>query len=303
MASGYMFYKARKPIVGIVLFQTLVGVAVTFVTLLSSLTTVDCTFLLLFSVVGVNVADICLQFVLLWKAFLGNNRSKIILCVGSIPLLLIAAFIIINMTFGRSLTEHGIGICNYEYPTYIVVAKAAIDCASNTFLSGCFVLVIYRHYRVLGSSIQKTLITEGLMYCFGVCLSNIVTGILLAKNVFGGSTPILYTIDWYLASYLIIKQLSDRYNSAALKKKKEDEEDDDDNNSSIVSKAEDEEEHVSAQGTNVYDAKERDTYYQSADSTLYVSSQVTTTHPSVVDVDEGKLHGLPTSSPQYETKY
>lgn len=30
---------------------------------------------------------------------------------------------------------------------------------------------------------------------FGVCFSNILTGILLANNVLGGSTPILYTID------------------------------------------------------------------------------------------------------------
>lgn len=32
-------------------------------------------------------------------------------------------------------------------------------------------------------------------FSFGVCFSNILTGILLANNVLGGSTPILYTID------------------------------------------------------------------------------------------------------------
>ncbi|CAO3643791.1 unnamed protein product [Cunninghamella echinulata] len=42
---------------------------------------------------------------------------------------------------------------------------------------------------------------------FGACISNIVTGICMFYRIIGGSTPILYTIDWYLASYLIIKQL------------------------------------------------------------------------------------------------
>jgi len=70
---------------------------------------------LLFSVVGVNIADISLQFVLLWKAYLGNNRSKLILGVGCIPLVSIAAFIIVNMTFGRSISEQGVGLCETDY--------------------------------------------------------------------------------------------------------------------------------------------------------------------------------------------
>lgn len=47
---------------------------------------------------------------------------------------------------------------------YIVITKAALDFTSNTFLSWCFLLVIYRHYKVLGSSVQRTLIKEGLIY-------------------------------------------------------------------------------------------------------------------------------------------
>lgn len=34
-----------------------------------------------------------------------------------------------------------------------------------------------------------------LIQSFGVCLSNILTGILLTLRVLGGSSPILYTID------------------------------------------------------------------------------------------------------------
>ncbi|KAL0135068.1 hypothetical protein V8B55DRAFT_1571292 [Mucor lusitanicus] len=308
ITAGQMFYKARKPIVGLVFAQATLGIVVTFVTLLTSLTPdIDCTFRLLFSVVGVNVADISLQFVLLWKAYLGNNRSKIILGVGCIPLLAIAAFIIANMTFGRSISEQGVGLCDTDYPTYIVIAKAAIDCTSNTFLSGCFVLVIYRHYRILGSSIQKTLITEGLIYCFGVCLSNILTGILMAKTVLGGSTPILYTIDWYLASYLIIKQLRSRHKHAGLKEEEDDDEEEDDSSSSIASKCDnqpyrqhDDEERANHDDDDSYHNKARDTYYQSIDGTVVAASitAVSTPHHSYLEGgDDAKLYPLPVLPP------
>lgn len=44
ITSGNMFYKARKPIIGIVFAQAALGIIVTFVTLLTSLVEVDCTF-------------------------------------------------------------------------------------------------------------------------------------------------------------------------------------------------------------------------------------------------------------------
>ncbi|KAG2207187.1 hypothetical protein INT47_012240 [Mucor saturninus] len=293
MTSGEMFYKTRKPIVGIVFVQSTLGVVVTFVTLLTSLVYVDCTFRLLFSVVGVNIADMSLQFVLLWKAYLGNNRSKLILFLGSIPILSIAVFIWINMTIGKSKTFLGVGLCSTEYPLYIVVTKAAIDCTANTFLSGCFILVIYRHYRILGSSIQKTLIKEGLIYCFGVCFSNILTGILLANNVLGGSTPILYTIDWYLASYLIIKQLTHRGPSSSNSDSDSTEDDESItiDSESVIRDDDDEEE----MDTRRRGGRNRDTVHSSMDGTLVPTSPKSTKFP------EDTMYPVPTI-PYYEPK-
>ncbi|ORE08263.1 hypothetical protein BCV72DRAFT_203902 [Rhizopus microsporus var. microsporus] len=178
LTTGKMVYKSKKPIVLLVFLQSVLGAVVTFVTLLVCIVEVDCTFRLFFSVVGVNVGDMALQFVLLWKAFLGNERSKLVLFVGSIPIISIAVFIVINLTVGRSGSFLQEGVCLTNYPTYIVIIKAAIDFTSNVFLSACFILVIYRHYRLFGNSIQRTLLKEGLLYCIG-----------------------------YLASYLVIKQL------------------------------------------------------------------------------------------------
>ncbi|KAG1145785.1 hypothetical protein G6F37_005990 [Rhizopus arrhizus] len=233
--TGWMAYKSRKPIVILVFFQAILGVFATFITLLIAFVNLDCTFRLYFSVICVNVADISLQFILLWKAYLGNNRSKTILFVGSLPILAIAVFILINLTVGKSNTKYRLGVCLTEYPTYIVIVKAAIDFTSNIFLSSCFVLVIYRHYRILGNSIQKMLLKDGLIYCFGVCFSNIITGILLTLQVLGGNTPIIYTVDWYLASYLIIRQLRHNKRERTLDERKVNEEEEEEDEEEIMS--------------------------------------------------------------------
>ncbi|KAI9261075.1 hypothetical protein BY458DRAFT_478248 [Sporodiniella umbellata] len=189
ITTGIMFYRTRKPLVCLVFVQSILGIITTFVTLLVAFVNVNCTFRLYLSVICVNIGDMSLQFVLLWKAYLGNSRSKIMLYLGAIPIGSIAVFIFINLTIGKSNTHFEGGVCLTQYPTYTVVIKAAIDFVSNIFLSACFILVIYRHYRILG-------------------------------NILSGSSPVIYTIDWYLASYLIIRQL--RHSKATQSNEEED---------------------------------------------------------------------------------
>ncbi|ORY94930.1 hypothetical protein BCR43DRAFT_417722, partial [Syncephalastrum racemosum] len=150
MRAGSIFFKARKPIHAIVFFQAVLGVLLTFLTLLDSLVAINCSFILIFSIVCVNLADILLQLVLLWKAYLGNNRSKFVLIVGSIPLLGLAAFIGVNIVVDRAYTVFKDGVCSTRYTNRIVLIKSSLDFTSNAFLSACFILVIYRHYRILG---------------------------------------------------------------------------------------------------------------------------------------------------------
>lgn len=64
---------------------------------------------------GVNTADIALQSILLWKAFLGNDRSKIVLLVGALPILGVIAFIGLNITVGKSQTHFANGACSTDY--------------------------------------------------------------------------------------------------------------------------------------------------------------------------------------------
>ncbi|CAO3659878.1 unnamed protein product [Umbelopsis ramanniana] len=166
-----------------------------------------------FSIMFVSVCDIAIQSVLLWKAYICYDRSRKLLFAGSVPIFGILIFIVLNCTVGRSSTYFTAGVCTTFYPTWIVALKAVLDFSSNLFLSLCFLRVIYRHYQILGSSLQKALLKDGVVYCIGAILSNLICGVLLIVKVLGGLTPILYTLDWSLASYLIIKQLKGGRNS------------------------------------------------------------------------------------------
>lgn len=143
----------------------------------------------------------------------------------------------------------------------------------------------------------------------------------MAKTVLGGSTPILYTIDCkyielhaqlvsnlnstgYLASYLIVKQLSHRHKHAGSKE----EEEEDGSNSSIASKCDNrsyhhgDEERATKDDINSYHNKARDTYYQSIDGTLVASTTAASTpHHSYLEGDDGKIHPVP-SLPPFEKK-
>jgi hypothetical protein len=48
-----------------------------------------------------------------------------------------------------------------EWPA---LAKLGLDIASNVFLSFAFLMVIYRHYRVFGNSLHKSLLSSGIIF-------------------------------------------------------------------------------------------------------------------------------------------
>lgn len=91
-----------------------------------------------------NTGDIALQSVLLWKAYLGNNRSKVVLVVGCMPLIGIAVFIFINITIGRSDSKFGQGVCSVEYRKYpshhLSDKKDILNINNNNGLQQCTLL-------------------------------------------------------------------------------------------------------------------------------------------------------------------
>ena len=50
-----------------------------------------------------------------------------------------------------------------EWPA---IAKLGLDIASNAFLSVAFLMVIYRHYRLFGNSLHKSLMASGIIFSY-----------------------------------------------------------------------------------------------------------------------------------------
>ncbi|KAI7898993.1 uncharacterized protein BX663DRAFT_489559 [Cokeromyces recurvatus] len=230
-AAIILAYKARKWLHFAVVFEALLSFSSILCSILNSLTSISCGFRFWVSIVAVNLGGCCIQTILLYKAYICYDRSKWLIILGSFINIGYIALIFIYATLGRVPTYKDIvGNCvmrNLEWPA---LAKLALDIASNVFLSFAFLMVIHRHYRVFGNSLHKSLLSNGLIFSVGVIASNIITAILISCRVMGGLSADLYSFDWVITSYLLIKQfkMNKRQESKGNKGQESCDEDDED---------------------------------------------------------------------------
>ncbi|KAI7866909.1 uncharacterized protein EV154DRAFT_583435 [Mucor mucedo] len=207
LTAGELAYKVRKWLHFAVLFETFLSFISILCSILNPLTALSCEFRFWVSIICVNLGGCCIQTILLYKAYICYDRSTWLLLFGSFINLGYIALTFIYATLGKVPTYKDLlGNCvmqNLEWPA---LAKLGLDIASNVFLSFAFLMVIYRHYKIFGNSLHKSLLSSGMIFSVGVILSNIVTAILISCRVMGGLSADLYSFDWVITSYLLIKQ-------------------------------------------------------------------------------------------------
>ncbi|KAI9470771.1 MAG: hypothetical protein EXX96DRAFT_585659 [Benjaminiella poitrasii] len=229
MAASVLVYKARKWLHYAVVFETLLSFFSILCSVLNSLSGLSCEFRFWVSIIAVNLGGCCIQTILLYKAYICYDRSKWLIILGSLINLGYIALTFVYATLGHVPSyKDMMGNCvmkNLEWPA---LAKLALDIASNVFLSFAFLMVIHRHYRVFGNSLHKSLLSNGLIFSVGVIASNIVTAILVSCRAMGGLSADLYSFDWVITSYLLIKQFKMNKKQEGGKKKGHDSYDDED---------------------------------------------------------------------------
>ncbi|KAI8643007.1 hypothetical protein BD408DRAFT_365739 [Parasitella parasitica] len=227
MAAVELVVKARKVLHFAVLFETILSFIVISCSVLNPLSDVSCEVRFWISIISVTLGGCCIQSILLYKAYICYDRAKWLLIIGSIINAGYIALTFVYGTLGKMPTyKDFIGNCvmlNLEWPA---LAKLSLDIASNAFLTIAFVLVIYRHYRVFGNSLQKSLISSGVIFSVGVIAANIFTAILISCRAMGGLSADLYSFEWVITSYLLIKQFSVNKNKTSDSSSEEDDGDD-----------------------------------------------------------------------------
>ncbi|OBZ89715.1 hypothetical protein A0J61_02226 [Choanephora cucurbitarum] len=216
-----LVYRVRKWIHFAVLSETLLSFLVILCSVLNPLTSLNCEIRFWISIVFINLGGCCIQSILLYKAYICYDRARWLIIFGSLINLGYIGLIIVFSTMAKLPTYKDI-MGNLEWPA---LAKLGLDIASNVFLSIAFLMVIYRHYRVFGNSLHKTLLSNGIIFSVGVIASNIVTAILISCRVMGGLSADLYSFDWVITSYLLIKQFNYKQNKSEDSNNRQDQED------------------------------------------------------------------------------
>ncbi|GAB5588113.1 hypothetical protein Unana1_03013 [Umbelopsis nana] len=214
LSSLQLAWVARKPVHGVVLFQSTISFLSILFSLLNPLTMLNCDARYWVSIVTVNLGGICIQSVLLYKAYICNERARWLLGIGALAQCGYVILIFLDATAGRvtSIQDPITGMCQLENKWWPALAKIGVDILSNAILSFAFLRVVYRQYNVFGNSLYKSLLSNGIIFSIGVILSNLIVGILIASRVTGGLSADLYAFDWIVTSYLLIKQFRRDHN-------------------------------------------------------------------------------------------
>ncbi|KAI7881116.1 hypothetical protein K492DRAFT_161910 [Lichtheimia hyalospora FSU 10163] len=207
MNAVILVHRSRKLLHFAVLAEVLLAFIVILCSLLNPLADLSCDVRYWVSIIAVNLGGCCIQSILLYKAYICYDHAKWLLWLGSFINCGYLALIFLYATLGKVPSYRDeMGNCLIENLEWPAIAKLGLDIASNAFLSVAFLMVIYRHYRLFGNSLHKSLMASGIIFSVGVIASNIVTGILIACKAMGGLSADLYSFDWVITGYLLIKQ-------------------------------------------------------------------------------------------------
>ncbi|KAI8577842.1 hypothetical protein K450DRAFT_200888 [Umbelopsis ramanniana AG] len=181
LSSLQLAWVARKPVHAVVLFQSTISFLSILFSLLNPLTMLNCDARYWVSIVTVNLGGICIQSVLLYKAYVCNERARWLLGIGALAQCGYIVLMVLDATSGR--------VTSTQDPITGMCSNGGLRLQKSAWT---FSATLFSH----------------LLSCewIGVILSNLIVGILIASRVTGGLSADLYAFDWIVTSYLLIKQ-------------------------------------------------------------------------------------------------
>ncbi|KAI9594903.1 hypothetical protein BDF19DRAFT_442756 [Syncephalis fuscata] len=164
----------------------------------------SCNIVIWSAISGMSISTMSINSVLLERAYLANQRNKWLLAAG-VLLILPAPMLLLVMWLHVTPTYSPASGCYITFPPIFPYFRLLIDAPPNLVFSAAFSLVIYRQYKKFGDRCWKQLAKEGISTMLLVILSNVICMICNIFSVFGESTDILFIVDWWVTSTLLVE--------------------------------------------------------------------------------------------------
>ncbi|RKP27753.1 hypothetical protein SYNPS1DRAFT_26611 [Syncephalis pseudoplumigaleata] len=156
--------------------------------------------------------------VLLVKAYFGHKRAYWVAIVGVCVEIVVVALLTYNASraYANNVRHLPTDGCLAPYVLFGISAttfysKIVIDVISNLLCSGLFLAVVMRHRCAMGSTsarVYDALARDGLIFLVCACVSSVLCPLLYVSQAMPPFiTNTLYSIDYVVASSLIVQQL------------------------------------------------------------------------------------------------
>jgi hypothetical protein len=143
---------------------------------------------------GMVISSLCVDTVLLNKAYKVHNRSRLILVAG-IGLSL-CQFSFIYVVVHHSVTRQPLTDgCLIDYPLYYPWQRLFLDLPVNIIFSISFLMVIVEQYRRFGLNAWAQLSEEGLIFMSLTSLSSIGAALIGALHGLGDYSDWIFVFD------------------------------------------------------------------------------------------------------------
>ncbi|RKP06232.1 hypothetical protein THASP1DRAFT_31945 [Thamnocephalis sphaerospora] len=209
MAISLVYGRPRQPVLWLNIVQTIIGTAAAILGILRGVVPwyVSCDIVNHCSQLAITVGTPSIVGILFTKAYYGTNRSSIVLGIGILAIMMTFAVGIASI-WAMQAFQYGSGRCALGLNSSWILAKFSIDMTSNISLTGSFLYAMWVQCRSKGRHVFWLLFQDGLIYGFGVAVSN-VTAACVSQTVETLSKwhSHIYGIDYCIVSTLICWQL------------------------------------------------------------------------------------------------
>ncbi|RKP08408.1 hypothetical protein THASP1DRAFT_29787 [Thamnocephalis sphaerospora] len=161
--------------------------------------------------VTANLGEACISAVLLQKAYIVQDRPRWMLVFG---LLIIAAPpLLVYAAWASPAIQGSTCECTVDYRFYYPWIRFGLYVPLDVACSAVFLVVVFRHLRRFGSEAWKQLTQSGTQLILCLLLSHLTCLFIIAFDLSGTFSGVVYMLDWFVCSVLIIAHVHSAHTS------------------------------------------------------------------------------------------